>query len=328
MTALSKERYAAFCNGVYVPIYSQPWWLDAICGESNWDVWLFEQGGTVAAAMPYYLEEREAGLYITKAPLTQNNGIIFKYPNGSRYIARAKFEEKVISSAVNYIQTLGLAVYEQQYQCSFVNWLPFYWRGFEAIPRYTYIVEDTSSVEQMWSQISSSYRKNIKKGSRNGEVMEGLDPIEFYQLHAKVFHRQSLTVPFSEETWMRLYRAACEHDACKILCSKTDSGIASVLFLVWDEKSVYHLLGGTIPGFNGLETYNALTWKGLNIASDLGLKYDFEGSMIERISKSFREFGGIPNQYFRIRKVFNPDIVRKEASQKITRIEESLQISH
>ena len=51
--------------------------------------------------------------------------------------------------------------------------------------------------------------------------------------------------------------------------------------------------------------------------NQLGLKYDFEGSVIKRISKSMRQFGGKPMPYFRIRKVFNPDIVRTEAENQI-----------
>ena len=57
----AKTRYEEFCETTYVPIYSKPWWMDAVCGSENWDVWLFEQGGEVAAAMPYYLEERARG---------------------------------------------------------------------------------------------------------------------------------------------------------------------------------------------------------------------------------------------------------------------------
>ena len=53
------------------------------------------------------------------------------------------------------------------------------------------------------------------------------------------------------------------------------------------------------------------------MASQKGLKYDFEGSVIKRISKSFREFGGEAKPYFRIRKVFNPEIIRREAEDLI-----------
>lgn len=317
----NKDRYAAFCEVAYVPIYSKPWWLDAVCGTENWDVWLFEQGGEVTAAMPYYLEERELGRYITKAPLTQNNGIVFKHPEGAGPIACAKFEEKVVDAACEFISSLGLVVYEQQFHPSFRNWLPFSWNGYSALPRYTYVIEDTSDLGSVWNNLSSSYRKNVKKGQRNGVVCEGMDPSAFYDEHAKVFERQGLQVPFGRSLWERLYDAAAENDSCKIFCSNSEGGVASVLFLVWDERSVYHLLGGTMPGFNGLETYNALAWEGIRTAHEKQLSYDFEGSMIKRISKSFREFGGEPKLYFRIRKVFSPDVVRAEACREMERLE-------
>lgn len=317
----AKTRYEEFCETTYVPIYSKPWWMDAVCGSENWDVWLFEQGGEVAAAMPYYLEERARGRYITKAPLTQNNGIVFRHPAGAGSIARAKFEEKVVDAACEFVEGMGLAVYEQQFHPSFSNWLPFSWNGYQALPRYTYVIDDTSDLDAVWTGLSSSYRKNVRRGGRNCVVDDGMDPEDFYAEHAKVFERQGLPVPVGRELWARLYRAASKNGCCKILRSKAGEGVASVLFLVWDERSVYHLMGGTMPGFNGLETYNALTWNGITLAHDKGLSYDFEGSMIKRISKSFREFGGDPKLYFRIRKVFDPEVVRTEAERQIARLE-------
>lgn len=319
--SLNKELYSAFCERNYVPIYSQPWWMDAVCGEDNWNVWLHQQGGETVASMPYYFEKRGEYHYITKAPLTQNNGILFKYPPGAGFIARQKFEEKIIDQACAFIRNSNLDVYEQQYHYTFENWLPFYWNSCTAITRYTYVIEDTSSIDKVWDGFSSGYRKNIKKALKAITIEEDLDPKRFYAEHAKVFSRQGLEVPFSETLWERLYHQASKHSSCKILYAKTEANeVASVLFLVWDEKSVYHLLGGTIPGFQSLESYNALTWEALKLASKMGLSYDFEGSMIKRISKSFRDFGAKPKRYFRIRKVFNPEIIKMEAEQEISKL--------
>ena len=74
----NKELYADWCETTYVPIFSKPWWMDAVCGEDNWDVWLCDDDGDICAAMPYFTEKRGEYKYITKAPLTQNNGIIFR----------------------------------------------------------------------------------------------------------------------------------------------------------------------------------------------------------------------------------------------------------
>lgn len=314
----SREKYFSFCENTYVPIYSKTWWMDAVCRPENWNVWLYENGGDIKAAMPYYVETRGKFKYITKPPLTQNNGIIFKMNESAKENAKAKFQEHVIDAADCYIKTLGIDVYEQQYHYSFENWLPFFWNRYTALTRYTYVISDTSNTEKMWENVSSSYRNLIRKGYKMAKVCEGEDADEFWCLHKKVFEKQGMECPFSYDLWIRLYDSCKEHGCGKILYAKDDrKNTLSVLFLVWDEQSMYHLLGGSMPEYQHLQTYNMLTWEGIKLASQMGLKYDFEGSVIKRISKSMRQFGGKPMPYFRIRKIFNPDIVWEEAQSQI-----------
>ncbi len=325
MNSENKRQYDSFCEKAYVPIYSKPWWMDAVCGPDNWDVWLYEQGGESVAAMPYYLEEREHGLYITKAPLTQNNGMIFLHPKGAGYVARAKFEEKAVRAAMSFVDSLGLAVYEQQYQTSFTNWLPFSWCGCEAIPRYTYAIGADVSKERAWNRLSSKQRSVVRKGVKAISSIEDLNPADFYELHRGVFERQGLKCPFSSEMWERLYGACSNEGCCRALAARDLEGrVASLIFLVWDDRRMYHLLGGGMPGSRSLDTYGALVWKAIELSREMGLTYDFEGSMIERISKSFREFGGEPELYFRIRKVYSPEVVRMEAERKMEKLKEEL----
>ena len=319
----NKEEYKNFCEKHYVQIYSKPWWMDAVCGPENWDVWLYKKGNEIQAAMPYYKEKRGKYNYITKAPMTQINGIIFSYPNNGNLKRSTKneFEERVIDAANDFIQRLGIDVYEQQYSYDFSYWLPFFWHGYSAITRVTYVIDDTSNIDRIWNNISSKYRSTIRKGQRNGVMESDLSKEEFYLEHEKIFRKQGLECPFSYEFWCSLFDACTEHNSCKIVYERNVVGeIASLMFLVWDEKCIYHLLGGSIPEFQNLDTYNALTWEGLKLANKMGKKYDFEGSVIKSISKSFREFGGEPKRYYRIRKVFNEDIIRMECEQQIEKL--------
>lgn len=312
----NKEKYAEFVTKVFVPVYSQDWWLDVVCGEKNWDVWLYGEGKDILAAMPYYMEEREGWHYITKAPLTQNNGIIFRYPDSVKRVQKAKYEEKIINAACLFIQEKKVDVYEQQYMTCFHNLLPFYWNGYTAIPRYTYVIDTSFGLEALWENMTPNKRKNIKKGQRNGEICEGLNEKVFYEEHKKVFEKQNLPCPFSYELWQALYQAAEARGCCKVLYSKgRNQEIQSILFLIWDAENVYLLLGGSMPEYSGLETYSALIWEGIQFAKKQNKNFDFEGSVIKKISKSFREFGGEPREYYRIRKVFNKDIMVKEAAQ-------------
>lgn len=313
-----KEKYSKFCEKVYVPIYSKSWWMDAVCGPENWDVWLYQNGDDVLAAMPYYKEQRGEYHYVTKALLTQNNGIIFRYPKGAKVVAQQIFEERVINAACEFIQTLNLDVYEQQFHYSFWNWLPFFWNRYTAITRYTYVLENLGGIDSTWENISSNVRKKIRKGQRNAVLKRGLEPEKFYKEHEKIFLKQGLDCPFTVEQWLKLYSACKEEGVCETFYALDNNGnIASLLFLVWDEEAVYQLLGGSMPLYQSLDTYDALIWEGIKFAAKKGLKYDFEGSVIKRISKSFREFGGEPKPYFRIRKVFNPEIMRAETEKVI-----------
>lgn len=316
-----KEKYGHFCECNYVPIYSQPWWMDAVCGEQNWDVWLHGNNGDIDAAMPYYMETRRGYKYITKAPLTQNNGIIFKENDTRKRIAQAKFEEKIINAACEYIDSLQLDVYEQQYQTTFTNWLPFYWNNYAATIRYTYQIEDLSDMENVWNNFNSNRRNKIKKGRRNCSIVETEDLRLFYNEHEKIFEKQSLKCPFSYELWKRLVNACWKNKSGKLMIAMTkDNKPASLSFTVWDQRKLYRLVGGSIPEFQYLNTHSAITWEEMVLAHNMELVYDFEGSVIKRIAKANLEYGAIPKPYFRIRKVFNPDIIREEAESSIGKL--------
>ncbi len=324
MESSNKNKYLEFCEKVSVPIYSKPWWLDAVCLPENWDVWICESNGTILAAMPYYFENRNGLKYITKAPLTQNNGIIFNYPENSKLVSKAIFEERVIELACEYIRSLNLDVYEQQYQPSFTNWLPFFWNYYNAITRYTYVIDNTSNLEDVWSNISSKRRSVIKKGQRNSILSTTMTIDDFYREHEKIYFKQGLKCPFSYDLWERVATTCLEHNAGQISCRLTEDGnVAAVSFVAWDSHAVYKLMGGPMPDYAKLDAYSALTWDEIELANRLGLIYDFEGSVIKRISKSFREYGAEPKPYFRIRKVFNPEIIRQEAEQNIRMLKQN-----
>lgn len=319
----NKTKYEKFIKTTYVPIYSQPWWLDAVCGKDNWDVWLYEKGGNILAAMPYYHEMRGNWRYITKAPLTQNNGIIFLHDKGSKLQKRASAEEKIIDAASKWLDEQSIDLYEQQYMHTFNNWQPFFWNGFKCVLRYSYIIEDTSDMERVKENFSAKLRNDIKKGERNTSSVEALDRDVFYTEHEKIFKKQDLPCPFSRDLWNRLFDACSEHNSGTTLCVKNhDNQISSLAYFVWDERYVYLLMGGSVPEFSNENTFSYLELKGIGLAHEKGLGFDFEGSMIKRIAKAFRDFGAVPTPYYRIRKIFNPDIIKMEAQQEINMLRE------
>ena len=52
-------RYHDFCRTAPdVPVFAQPWYLDACAAGGTWDVVLAEDGGRVVAALPYFYKQR------------------------------------------------------------------------------------------------------------------------------------------------------------------------------------------------------------------------------------------------------------------------------
>jgi hypothetical protein len=300
-----KEKYDLFCSKVYVPIFSQPWWMDAVCGPENWDVLVVEEGGWYNAAMPYFLTERDGKTLITKAKLTQNNGVIFHYPPDQKYNSRLDFEERTINKICDYIETLGLDKYEQQYHYSVTNWLPFRWRGYSEMTRYTYVIEDTSDMQKIENDFSSELRRNIRKAERLVQIGEDLPIEDIYRVNKMTFDRQNMQMPYSFEFLKHLDEACRAHQCCKSFYAYDENHtIYSIVYIIWDQESVYYIVGGTDPAYKSSQASVLLLRESIRFASRLGLKYDFEGSVIQPIEKAFRSFGGIQKPYFRIYKEF------------------------
>ena len=317
-----KEKYQQFCQTIYTPIFSTAWWMDVMCGEKNWDVWLYEKGINILAAMPYYMEQRGEYRYITKPPLTQNNGLLIHYPPNQKNIKRAHYEEEITYAADEFIRSLHIDVYEQQFHYTYKNFLPWFWNRYTSIPRFTYVIEDTSNMQKVESNISAKYRSVIRKGRKSIARFASISPETFFYEHEKVFLRQGMKSPISLVQWKRLFEACAFRDAGCILTAQSGEGIVlSLAFFVWDSESMYLLLGGPVPEYASLDTYDALVFEGISLAAKKGLKFDFEGSVIRQINHSFREYGGTPQLYYRIRKVFRPEIIRKEAEEAVEYLE-------
>lgn len=302
----NKERYKILCEKEKtIPLFSQYWWMNAVCKEDEWDVFFVGDEKNTIAAMPYYITIRDNKKIITKAKLTQNNGIWIKYPSVQKISSKLDYEEKIINKVCDFIESLSLDKYEQQYHYRFTNWLPFFWRYYKEITRYTYVIEDTTNMERVREEYSSKIRNKINNAKKVLKVYEAEDLEKFYFINKLSFDRQGIEIPYSFEFFKNLYEACKERKCSKLLFAEDVEGnIHSVAMIVWDEDSVYYLLNGTDPEFKKYQGNALLIDRSIEIAHELGKKFDFEGSVIKGIEQSFRQYGGIPKPYFRIYKEF------------------------
>lgn len=301
-----RERYQELCKREStIPIFSQGWWLDTVCGMDSWDVYLIGNGMDIKASLVYSFQECCNGKSIGRISLTQNNGIWIKYPKAQGIIARQSYEEKIVNEICDFIESLGLIKYDQQFHYHFTNYLPFFWRYYKETTKYTYVIEDTSDMKSVRLGYSSKLKNVLRKAEKYLHIEEETDLEEFYSINKMSFERQGMEIPYSFEYFKKIYDACKERDSGMLLCARDEEGNThSVAMLVWDKMSVYYLLNGTNPDLKQFQGNNLLIDYSIMEAHKRNLQFDFEGSVIKNVNHAFREFGGEPKPYFRITKEF------------------------
>lgn len=301
-----RERYQELCKREStIPLFSQGWWLDTVCGMDSWGVYLIGNGMDIKASLVYSLQKCCNGKSIGRILLTQNNGIWIKYPKAQGIIARQSYEEKIVNEICDFIESLGLIKYDQQFHYHFTNYLPFFWRYYKETTKYTYVIEDTSDMERVRLGYSSKLKNVLRKAEKYLHIEEETDLEEFYRINKMSFERQGIEIPYSFEYFKKIYDACKERDSGMLLCARGEEGNThSVAMLVWDKMSVYYLLNGTNPDLKQFQGNNLLIDYSIMEAHKRNLQFDFEGSVIKNVNHAFREFGGEPKPYFRITKEF------------------------
>lgn len=282
------------------PLFSQPWWLEAV-SPGAWDYAVVRRGEDVAAVLPYTFKMRLGGLRLIEMPrLTPYLGPWLR-PSTAKYANRLGEEKDLMTELIEALPPF--ATFQQDCHPAMTNWLPFYWKGFAQTTSYTYRIEATSDPDALWNETRDNVRTDVKKAKKQVTTEEVGDIEAFLRLHRLTFSRQGKALPHSEETLRRVDAACAENGARRILIATGAGGRphASV-YLVTDRRAVYYLLSGSDAELRNSGAISLLLWEGIQWAAEQGKQFDFEGSMVEPIERSFRAFGGRQVPYFSIAK--------------------------
>ena len=297
----AKKEYRELCLiEDSIPIFSQDWWLDAVCGVNNWDVVLVKNDSKIIASLPYSFEGKK-NLLLTQPKLTQTLGIWVKYPKNQSEYKKLSFEKKVVNDLLSQLPDFEL--FQQSFRHSFTNWLPFYWEGFQQTTRYTYILKHIKDTEKIYSGFASKARTDIKKAEKRLKILPGANLTDLYKLINKSYERQGVKNPTSYSFLEKVELACNKHSCGKIFIAQGENGENHAgVYLVWDKQSAYYLLGGGDPDFRNSGAHSFLIWEAIKYASKFIDDFDFEGSMVEGVERFNRGFGAVQTPYFSIYK--------------------------
>jgi len=314
----NKQKYRDFCKKEKnIPIFSKDWWLDTVCGYDNWDVVIIEKGGNIMATMPYFKPMNKFNITIISQPiLTQTLGIYFNYPKNQKYYKRLSFEKEMIETIVQKLPQFDR--FSQFFNYTHTNLLPFYWTGFDIKVSYTYVIENMM-IAELEKNLETDIRRRRRKAFSVGvEVYESEDINKFYELNKMTFIRQGREIPYSFEFIENLYQNCKKNNSCKMFFAKNKDGIVIAgNFLIYDESTVYYLMGGIDPKYKDLGGMDVVQFESIKFALNGSRKFDFEGSMIESIEKYFRSFGAAQKPYFFITKTNSKLLKIKDFAREI-----------
>lgn len=281
-------------------IFQQPWWLDAVA-PNQWDETVVTRGQEVVARLPFVIRKKYGMTAITMPPLTQHLGPWMRN-SSAKYAHRLSEQKEILTELIELLPRFDM--FRMNFSPEVTNWLPFYWAGYDQSTRYTYRLERTDEINAIWSQLRENVRRQVRKASRSLEVRDDLSLETFLRLNRQTFERQGIDTPYSADTVIRLDEACSYFNARKMLFAVDAHGqVHAAIYLVWDQHSIYYLMGGSDPELRSSGATSLLLWSAIQEASNEGKAFDFEGSMIEPIERLFLSFGAHQTPYFQISKM-------------------------
>jgi hypothetical protein len=278
-------------------LFQDPWWLNLVTG-GDWEEVRVLAGETVAARLPF-IRRRKLGLTMLAQPmLTPYLGTCLRPLEGK---SAKQFSEQRRLMTELAAQLPRHDIFQQNLWPGITNWLPLYWAGFRQTTYYTNWLSDIGDTEAVWKGLVDNTRWEIKKAQKLLRVVTSDDLDRLCDLVERTFTQQNLRQPYSREFLSRLAGGALKRGNARLSFAEDEAGNThAVNFIVFDERSAHYLVGGSDNRYRNSGAASLLVWEAIRFASGKSAIFDFEGSMVEQISRFFRGFNPSATGYSRI----------------------------
>lgn len=300
-----KDRYRILCNERNdIPLFMQSWWMDAVCNYQDWDVLLYEKNGVIWGALPYLTIKKFGFKFILKPQLSQFNGIWINYneissTNNQKY----SIEKEIMNNLIQQLEKLNFHYFNQNFHCSFTNWQPFYWKGFQQTTRYTYRIAEIADTNKVFSEFHIFKQRHILKAKKKLHSDFNLNIETFYNFLSNSLSSKGKKIYYTAEFFKKMAESALNRNQGTIIAIKDNNeNIHAAMFVVWDKNSAYYLVSAIDAKYKSSGASILMVWEAILFLADKTQMFDFEGSMIEGVAKTNQEFGAKQIPYFNISK--------------------------
>jgi hypothetical protein len=285
-------------------IYAHRWWLDAVA-PGMYEILEIRKGERIQAAWPIVHRAGDGAKHVFMPALTQKLGILFP-PSNAKPVEVQSTNQKLTTELME--QLGDTASFHQNFHENFTDWLPFCWHGHTQTTRYTYVLEDISVIDALWTNMRVNCRNKIRKAQRLGiTIKDNLEFAQFLDLNRKTFARQGREPLASDELTCRLDEACCANAGRKIFAGVDSQGrVHAAVYVAWADNTAYYLMGGSETDLRESGAQMLALWEAVIFASSVVKRFDFEGSMLPQVETVFRGFGAKQLPYFSITKAPQP----------------------
>ena len=271
-----------------LPLFHQPWWLDAVCA-GNWDVAILKEQEKILAVWPYQVEKKWGFRLLRNPPFTP-------------YLGPLSLSEKPLSE--NWVEDL----YRQLPKVHFAQWtcLPeftqksfVHFRNSKQQQRTTYCIELKLSEEELWQNMHPKRRNAIRKAQSDLIVQaKMMDVDDFAEWQKLAFDEKKNKYPYSAAFLKSVIdKASMQNASLNYSVSDKNGNELGQIWLAFDASKMYYLLSAT-PAQTHRGAIALLLWTAILESKKMGLEtFDFEGSMDDGIAHFFHRFGGIKSSY-------------------------------
>jgi lipid II:glycine glycyltransferase (peptidoglycan interpeptide bridge formation enzyme) len=301
----NKELYKAYCQlNKNITVFESFNWLNTLLKPNDWDVLLsFEKNGEVRAAWPIF-HKSKFGIRKTTIPiLTPYIGPIITYPSDLGKAKISSYEKQLLNELIKELPNVDESIFHTNPH--FKNWLPFYWKGFKQTTRYTYTLP-VQNFQETQKNFKSTLRRELKKAQKSLTLHSTQDYQTLHQIKVDDYNAKKISLPYNLSYFQKIQQFVEESNQGALFQARNSENlvVASMLFL-WDEKYFYYHTGAVLPQFRNSGAMTLLMNKGIEMACEKNLQFNFEGSMVEGIERYFSSFGAFQTPYFRIEKTNN-----------------------
>ena len=301
-----KKAYITFCEQTpQLPLFLQPWWLDVVTQPDGktWDVVLARnKQGAIEAVFPYLYGCKFGIRYALIPQLTQYTGLWIVPKEGISISQRLIREKQLQNEIIRQLKDLHLSYFDVKFPLSYTNWLPFYWAGYTQETHYTYRIEDIRDSKRVFEQFDYAKQKQIRKAQEAGIVIDyEMTSEALYELQCQQWAATGHKNLYSRALICSLVNASRDRGQGLVARAKDAAGNThAAVFAVWDGQSAWELISAIHPDYRASGASTLVVWDAMQHVAAHTKAWDFEGSMIEGVENSFRQFGGVPTPYFEI----------------------------